>query len=52
MFAILICMSTAEVNPKKLRCEKCARIFETPAMLSYHKLIEHSQATKPPFGIS
>jgi|GEM_PF-505826 hypothetical protein len=45
-------MSTAEVKPKKLRCEICARNFETPEMLSYHKSVEHSQGRRPPFGVS
>ena len=45
-------MSTAEVKPKKLRCEICARIFETPEMLSYHMSVEHSQDSRPPTGIS
>ena len=49
MFTILILeMSTAEVKPKKLRCEICARIFETPEMLSYHMSLEHSQDRRPP----
>jgi len=53
MFTILIWeMSTAEVKPKKLRCEICARIFETPEMLSYHISVEHSQDRRPPTGIS
>jgi len=45
-------MSTAEVKPKKLRCVLCARIFETPEMLSYHMSVEHSQDTRPPTDIS
>lgn len=45
-------MSTAEAKPKKLRCEICARIFETPQMLSYHMSVEHSEYKRPPTGIS
>jgi hypothetical protein len=45
-------MSIAEVKPKKLRCEICARIFETPEMLSYHIYVEHGQDSRPPTGIS
>jgi hypothetical protein len=44
-------MSTAEVKPKKIRCDLCARIFETPEMLSYHMSIEHNQDRRPT-GIS
>jgi len=45
-------MSTAEVKPKRLKCEICARIFETPEMLSYPMSVEHSRDSRPPTGIS
>jgi len=43
-------MSTAEQSiynprPKKLSCEICGKIFETPDMLSYHKYILHIMQT-------
>ena len=43
VYHIILEMSTAEVKPKKLRCEICVRIFEIPEMLSYHMSVEHSQ---------
>ena len=52
MFTIIsLNMSTAEVKPKKIRCDLCARIFETPEMLSYHVSMEHNQDRRPT-GIS
>jgi hypothetical protein len=51
VYPIILEMSTAEVRPKKLRCEICARIFETPEMLSYHMSVEHSQDSRQPTGI-
>ncbi len=52
VYHIILEMSTAEVKPKKLRCEICVRIFEIPEMLSYHMSVEHSQDRRPPTGIS
>jgi hypothetical protein len=40
-------MSTAEVKPKKIRCDVCSRIFETPEMLSYHMSVEHNLDRRP-----
>jgi len=50
-------MSAAEQSiysprPKKLSCEICGKIFETPDMLSYHKAVEHTQGRRPPIGVS
>ena len=50
-------MSAAEQSiytpkPKKLSCEICGKIFETPDMLQYHKSVEHGQGKRPPFGVS
>jgi hypothetical protein len=52
VYHIILEMSTAEVKPKKLRCEICVRIFEIPEMLSYHMSVEHSQDRRQPTGIS
>lgn len=53
MFTILIWkMSTAEVRPKKLRCDICERVFETPEMLSFHMSVEHSRDKRLPTGVS
>jgi hypothetical protein len=41
-----------EVKQKKLRCELCGTIFETPETLSYHMSVEHSRDRRPPTGIS
>jgi hypothetical protein len=57
MLALIIQMLSAEQSihrpePKKLKCELCGKAFEAPDMLSYHKSVEHSQAKRPPIGVS
>ena len=39
-------------NPKKHRCESCGMSFETSAMLSYHKSVEHTFGNRPATGVS
>ena len=54
---LFMLMSAAEQSiytprPKKLSCEICGKIFETPDMLQYHKSVEHGEGRRPPFGVS
>ena len=44
--------SVNKAEPKRLKCEFCGKAFETPDKLSYHKSVEHSQAKRPPVGVS
>jgi len=57
MLALIIQMLNAEQSIhrpelKKLKCELCGKVFETPDMLSYHRSVEHSQGRRPPIGVS
>jgi len=56
MLTYIIHMSFAEqsvytLNPKRLSCEICGKIFETAEMLSYHRSLEHSQNGRPPISM-
>jgi hypothetical protein len=44
--------SVHKAEPNRLKCEFCGKAFETPDRLSYHKSVEHSQAKRPPVGVS
>jgi hypothetical protein len=43
---------TPNSNQGKQRCEICGKIFETPEMLSYHKILEHGPDKRDPSGLS
>lgn len=39
-------------NAKENKCEICGKIFESPDMLSYHKILEHRPDKRDPSGVS
>ena len=43
---------TPNSNQGKNRCELCGKIFETPEMVNYHKILEHGAGKIQPTGVS
>ena len=43
---------TPNSNQGKRRCEICDKLFETPEMLSYHKILEHRPDERDPSRVT
>lgn len=43
--------STAVEKEPRWECKTCRKIFQSEYILSYHKLLEHSQYKLPPIGV-